>query len=71
MHTRKVPNYKEALNAVTTENRTSKRSYEQKLACNIKNTARVVMHMSGVNKTYETRLDYKKTLLEILYHRVF
>ena len=28
--------YKEALNAATTEIRTSKRSYEQKLACNIK-----------------------------------
>ena len=35
----------------------SKRSYEQKLACNIKITARVFMHMSGVNKTYKTRLD--------------
>ena len=30
-------NYKEALNAATTEIRQSKRSYEQKLACNIKN----------------------------------
>ena len=29
--------YKEALNAATTEIRQSKRSYEQKLACNIKN----------------------------------
>ena len=29
------------------------------------------MHMSGVNKTYETRLDHKKTVLEISYHRVF
>ena len=29
-------NYKEALNAATTEIRQSKRSYEQKLACNIK-----------------------------------
>ena len=46
-------NYKEALNAATTEIRQSKRSYEQKLACNIKS----FMHMSGVNKTYETRLD--------------
>ena len=44
-------NYKEALNAAATEIRTSKRS--------------VFMHMSGVNKTYETRLDYKKTVLEI------
>ena len=34
-------NYKEALNAATTEIRQSKRSYEQKLACNIKITARV------------------------------
>ena len=31
-------NYKEALNAATTEIRQSKRSYEQKLACNIKNS---------------------------------
>ena len=30
-------NYKEALNAAMTEIRQSKRSYEQKLACNIKN----------------------------------
>ena len=29
-------NYKEALNAATTEIRQSKRSYKQKLACNIK-----------------------------------
>ena len=51
-------NYKEALNAATTEIKQSKRSYEQKLACNIKKmTARVFMHMSGVNKTYKTRLD--------------
>ena len=38
-HTRKdenFANYKEALNAATTEIRQSKRSYEQKLACNIK-----------------------------------
>ena len=48
-------NYKEALNAATTEIRQSKRSNEQKLACKI--TARVSMHMSGVNKTYKTRSD--------------
>ena len=59
-HTRKdedYANYKEALNAATTEIRQSKRSYEQKLACNIKMTERVFMHMSGVNKTYKTRSD--------------
>ena len=42
-HTRKdedYANYKEALNAATTEIRQSKRSYEQKLACNIKNYSR-------------------------------
>ena len=50
-------NYKEALNAATTEIRQSKRSYEQKLACDIKMSARVFMHMSGVNKMYKTRLD--------------
>ena len=51
-------NYKEALNVATNEIRQSK-SYEQNLACNIKLiTARVCMHMSGVNKTYETRLDH-------------
>ena len=32
--------YKEALNAATTEIRQSKRSYEQKLACNIKNDSK-------------------------------
>ena len=32
--------YKEALNAATTEIRLSKRSYEQKLACNIKNDSK-------------------------------
>ena len=50
-------NYKEALNAATTEIRPSKRSYEQKLACNITNDSKSFMHMSGVNKTYKTRLD--------------
>ena len=50
-------NYKEALNAATTEVRQSKGCYEQKLACNIKMTARVFMHMSGVSKTYEIRSD--------------
>ena len=50
-------NYKEALNAATTEIRQSKRCYEQKLACNIKNDSKVFMHMSEVNKTYKTRLD--------------
>ena len=60
-HTRKdedYANYKEALNATTTEIRQCKRSYEQKLACNIKKTARVLMRMSGVNKMYKTRLDF-------------
>ena len=33
-------NYKEALNAATTEIRQSKRSYEQKLACNIKHDSK-------------------------------
>ena len=28
-----------------------------KIACNIKMTARVCMHMSGVNKTYKIRSD--------------
>ena len=42
-HTRKeedYANYKEALNAATTEIRQSKRSYEQKLACNIKHDSK-------------------------------
>ena len=51
-------NYKEALNAATTEIRQSKRNYEQKLACNITNDSKsLFMHMLGVNKTYETRSD--------------
>ena len=33
-------NYKKALNAATTEIRQSKKSYEQKLACNIKNDSK-------------------------------
>ena len=33
-------NYKEALSAATTEIRQYKRSYEQKLACNIKNDSK-------------------------------
>ena len=33
----KTANYKEALNAAMTEIRQCKRSYEQKLACNINN----------------------------------
>ena len=42
-HTRKEEDYakyKEALNAATTEIRQSKRNYEQKLACNIKNDSK-------------------------------
>ena len=42
-HTRKdedYANYKEALNEATTEIRQSKRSYEKKLACNIKNDSK-------------------------------
>ena len=46
-------NYKEALNATTTEIRQYKRSYEQKLACNIKNDSKSFMHMSGVNKVQD------------------
>ena len=49
--------YKEALNAATTEIRQSKRSYEQKLACNIKNDSKSFYAYVGVNKTYKTRLD--------------
>ena len=42
-HTREdenYANYKEALNAAMTEIRQSKRSYEQKLTCNIKNDSK-------------------------------
>ena len=42
-HTRKDEDYKncnEVLNAATTEIRQSKRNYEQKLACNIKNDSK-------------------------------
>ena len=48
-------NYKEDLNAVTAEIRQSKRSYEQKLARNIKKDGK--SFMPGVNKTYQTRSD--------------
>ena len=58
-------NYKEALNAATNEIRQSKRSYEQKLECNINNDSKSFMQMSGVNNRYETRSDHKKTVLEI------
>ena len=61
----KNTNFKEAPNAATNEIRHSKRNYEQKLACNINMTATVFMHMSGVHKTYQTRLDHLKTVLEI------
>ena len=58
MRTRKdedYTHYKEAINEI----RQSKRSYEHKLACNIKKiTASVVVHIYGVSKTYETRLDH-------------
>ena len=29
------------------------------------------MHVPGIRKTYETRLDHSKTVLEISYHKVF
>ena len=44
-------NYKEALNAAMTEIKQSKRSYEQRLACNVNNDSKSFMHMSGVDKT--------------------
>ena len=50
-------NYKEALNAATTEMRQSKRSYEQKLACNIKHDSKSLYTYVRVNKTYETWSD--------------
>ena len=51
-------NNKEAINAATNEIRQFKRSYEQKLACSINNDSKsFFMQMSGVRKTYETRLD--------------
>ena len=53
-------NYREALNAATNEIRLSKRSYEQKLVCNVKNYSKsfyIRIHI-GVNKMYETRMDH-------------
>ena len=66
-HTRKDEDYtyKDALIAATTEIRQSKRMCEKKFACNIKNYSKRFMHMSGVNKTYKSRLDHKKTVVEI------
>ena len=46
MRTRKdddYANFKEALNAATTEIRQSKRSYEQKLACNMQNDSKSLL----------------------------
>ena len=34
-------------------------------------TAKVFMHVPGIHKTYETRWDHSKTVLEISYHKVF
>ena len=50
---------KDVLNAATTEIRRSKRSHEQKLACNIKknDSKNFYVHISGVNKTYKTWSD--------------
>ena len=48
-----------ALNAGMNKIRQPNRSYEQKLACNIKNTARVFMHISGVNKMYKTSVYHR------------
>ena len=67
-HTRKDEgyiNYKETLYVATTEMRKYKRSYEEKLACNITYDSRSFMHMSGINKTSETRLDHQNKVLEI------
>ena len=50
-------NYKEALNAATTEIRQSKRSYEQKLAFNIKNDSKSFYAYVRSKKKYKTRLD--------------
>ena len=49
-------NYKEALNAATTEIRQSKRSYERKLTVNIKLITRVFMHISRVKKNERDRV---------------
>ena len=50
-------NYKEALNAATTEIRQYKRSYEQKLICSIKNESKSFYAYVRSKQTYKTRLD--------------
>ena len=51
-------NYKKILNAATTEVRQSKRSYEQKLACNIKH----------VNKSFYTYVRSKQNVRDKVGH---
>ena len=65
MRTRKdedYVNYKEALNAGTIEIRQSKRSYEQKLACNIKNDSKSCY--AYVRSKQNVRDKVGKTVLE-------
>ena len=57
MKTRQITR-RHLIDADTNEIRQCTRNYTKKLACNIKMTASIFMHISGVNKTYETRLDY-------------
>ena len=60
MRTRKdedCTDYKEVLNAATTEMRKFVISYAQKVACNIKHDSKISIHMPVVSKTYDTRLD--------------
>ena len=49
--------YKEALNQATAEIRNSKRSYEQKLAFNIKSDSKSFMRMFEVNRKFRIRSD--------------
>ena len=60
-HTRKdedYANYKEALNLATTEFRKSKRTFEKKLAGNIKNDSK--SFYAYVNRKFEIRSDHWK-----------
>ena len=55
-------NYKEALNLATTEIRKSKRTFEKKLADNIKNySKRFYAYIKNINRKFEIRSDHWKT----------
>ena len=64
-------NYKEALNVATTEITQSKRSYEQKLACNIKKCSNSLFAYIGSKQNVRDKVGPLEDSAGNINHKVF